>query len=92
VVPGRHRTLHTVGETVLTDTCQSRLQNEVHFPFIVGDRNTPINRREGYDVVGANALCPGHFGFWHYPAGGKPYKLLASAPANPSGWSVSIAP
>jgi hypothetical protein len=84
------RQVKTVGETVLTDTCNSKPGDRVTFPFVVGEKNTPVNTTQGHDVIGANTLCPGRFGFWHYPAGGSPYKVLSSAPAEMSGYSVSI--
>jgi hypothetical protein len=85
-----HRTLTVRGETVLTDPCASGA-TEVAQPFIVGTTNTLRNKQQGTVVVGANALCPGTFDYWKYPAGGDPVMTLPSAPQEPSGDSVSIA-
>jgi hypothetical protein len=85
-----HSTLAVKGETVLTDPCDSGA-TEVAQPFIVGTKNTLRNKQQGTVVVGANALCPGTFDYWNYPAGGDPIMTLPSAPQEPSGDSVSIA-
>jgi hypothetical protein len=88
----RKRTgLVTVGSTVLTDNCNGD-GAVVAFPFIVGERNTPVNREEGYTVVGGNAACSGRFGYWQYLAGGNPSRVLPFAPAQPTGSAVSIGP
>jgi hypothetical protein len=85
---GTTLTLH--GETVLTDPCDSG-STKVAQPFIVGTKNTLRNKMQGTIVVGGNALCPGTFDYWKYPAGGDPVMTLPSAPQEPSGDSVSIA-
>ncbi|MGA2759186.1 MAG: hypothetical protein ABSF08_02545 [Candidatus Cybelea sp.] len=77
------------GETVLTDPCDSGY-TEIAQPFIVGTKNTQRNEHQGTVVVGGNALCPGTFDYWKYPAGGNPIMTLPSAPQEPSGDSVSI--
>jgi hypothetical protein len=46
---------------------------------------------EGSTLVGPNAQSPGTVGFWHYPAGGSPYKTLGGF-SYPFGATVSLAP
>ncbi|MGA2758812.1 MAG: hypothetical protein ABSF08_00655 [Candidatus Cybelea sp.] len=84
-------TLTSHGETILSDPCDSGLTDVVQ-PFIVGAKNTPQNKMQGTVVVGGNAFCPGTFDYWKYPAGGDPIMTLPSAPQEPVGQSVSIAP
>ena len=84
--------LKKVGKTVLTDTCNG-VRAEVEQPFIVGNENTPANRRQGNVVVGGNMACAGTFDYWNYPAGGNPIETFPSY--NNYSWlsqSVSIAP
>ena len=81
--------LTEVGVTVLSDTCDSGYDTVVQ-PFIVGYRNTPVNKREGVSVVGGNIKCSGRFDYWNYPNGGAPFKYLPSGPGAPSGQSVSL--
>jgi hypothetical protein len=83
-------TLTAKGETILADPCDSG-DTEVAQPFIVGLKNTLLNKQQGSVVVGGNALCPGTFDYWKYPEGGNPIMTLPSAPQEPSGDSVSIA-
>ncbi len=78
-----------VGKTVLTDSCKN--SNVVYAPFIVGEKNTPVNPSQGHTVIGANAFCSGEVAFWPYPGGGALRKTLQSAPDKPSGAVVSIA-
>lgn len=86
-------TLTEVGETVFSDTpCDNR--TEIPQPFVVGKKNTPLNKVQSKTVIGTNVECPGssaNIGFWHYPKGGNPYKNYKFGFA-PSGQSVSIAP
>jgi hypothetical protein len=87
-------TLSPHGETVLTDTCYSDYADVVN-PFIVGEKNTPLNRKEGRVVIGANLWCNdagGGFGieFWHYPAGGNPFKKCGDTLAEPYGAALSL--
>jgi hypothetical protein len=84
-------TLTSQGETILSDPCDSGLTDVIQ-PFIVGAKNTPNTKMQGTVVVGGNAFCPGTFDYWKYPAGGDPIKTLPSAPQEPVGQSVSIAP
>jgi hypothetical protein len=81
--------LTSQGETILSDTCYADY-TDVSAPFVVGTKNTPKNKEQGMVVVGSNALCPGTFDYWAYPAGGAPTMSLPSAPEEPSGESVSI--
>ena len=65
------------GETILTDTCQSSYTGVD--PFILGEKNTPVNDRQGNVLVGTNTWCTSKgkylIEFWHYPRGGNPYKV-----------------
>lgn len=79
-----------VGKTLLKGTCEGAVR--VWYPFIVGTQNTPVNHSQAHEVVGPDAGCPGQFGYWHYPAGGAPYKTMNSAPTDITGDSVSISP
>lgn len=83
--------LIVVGTTVLSDRCHMA-DSDVVEPFIVGASNTPVNEEQGTMVVGGNLSCKHRFDYWAYPAGGNPAKTLQSAPEEPYGASVSIAP
>jgi hypothetical protein len=79
--------LKVVGSTQVT--CYDR-GNDLHAPFIVGKRNTPVNRQEGDAIVGADYFCSSDaLEFWHYPVGGNPFKTIALDEA-PNGQAVSI--
>jgi hypothetical protein len=81
-------TLSASRETLLHDNCDDQY-NDVVQPFVVGAKNTPVNDKEGSAVVGGNQLCgSGAYGFWHYPAGGSPFKEFDYVS---NGQSVSIA-
>jgi len=71
------KTVKSHGETILTDTCYNGYTAVT--PFIVGDKNTPVNDRQGKVLVGTNTWCSqsGDYviEFWHYPSGGNPYKV-----------------
>ena len=86
-------TLTVVGETVLSDDCESDYVDDVN-PFIVGKKNTPVNHKQGKVLVGPNLWCPdagtSAVDYWPYPAGGLPFKKLPSPPADPYGAAVSI--
>jgi hypothetical protein len=75
---GRRPTLNVVNTVHLTYTCDSSYETGVFEPFVVGTRNTPVNDVEGRVLVGGNAPCKDsgldEVEFWHYPAGGDPYK------------------
>jgi hypothetical protein len=81
------------GETVITDTCYSDYVDDVN-PFIVGKKNTPVNRVQGKVDVGPNLWCndagTSAVDFWKYPAGGNPFKRLNSPPSEPYGAAVSL--
>lgn len=77
------------GVTNLYGNCRENYLDIVQ-PFIVGAKNTPLNRTQGTQVVGGNLLCSDAVDIWKYPAGGSPHSELESAPAYPVGESVSI--
>ncbi len=58
--------------------CLYRGYVDVVNPFVVGKKNTPVNRQQGTVVVGSNLYCAEYdvegIEFWHYPQGGNPYK------------------
>ncbi|MGB6522457.1 MAG: hypothetical protein WBE83_11865 [Candidatus Cybelea sp.] len=86
-------TLTLRGYTNLTGDCFNDYA-DVGNPFIVGKRNTPVNRRQGKVVIGVNLWCNDNgtsgVSFWHYPAGGDPFKTLEHVPAEPYGSAVSL--
>jgi hypothetical protein len=72
-------TLHEVGRTLLSDTCYAEWEIELA-PFILGLKNTPVNREESKVVVANNSRCADQGAkLWKYTAGGYPYKAIASA-------------
>lgn len=75
-------TLTSAGEVVLADTCY-RGYVAVLNPFVVGKKNTPVNREQGTVVVGSNSYCLENdsegIEIWHYPQGGNPYKKYTTA-------------
>ncbi|HLY01622.1 MAG TPA: hypothetical protein VKR56_03910 [Candidatus Cybelea sp.] len=79
-------TLTLEGTTVLGDTCGG----DVVQPFIVGEKNAPVNEKQGKVVIGASRNCIDTIPFWHYPASGDPFKTI-TGPELPYGQSVSIA-
>jgi hypothetical protein len=89
----KNLTLTGVSETFLSDDCYGD-NVDVYSPFIVGKKNTPINDTQGNVLVDPNLAClfvgPGKVDYWHYPAGGLPFKVLQSPPADPYGAAVSI--
>jgi hypothetical protein len=88
----RDTTLTEVGRTVLSDDCHSGYV-DIADPFVVGKKNTPVNNRQGTVVLGPNLWCAddgARVDYWHYPAGGFPFKRLPSVPADPYGAAVSI--
>ena len=82
-------TLTKTGETDLSDTCYNNYVDTV-VPFVVGKKNTPINKKMGKSVIGGNLWCEGTFETWKYPAGGTPSSSLAGAPLEAYGSSISI--
>jgi hypothetical protein len=83
-------TLTIENETDLADTCGGE-GVEVNTPFVVGAKNTPVNKAQGSVLIGSDFDCDGKEGlaFWHYPAGGDPYRRVGF---EPEGQVVSIAP
>jgi hypothetical protein len=73
---GKALTFHH--EAILTDTCNGA-STSIAAPFILGEKNTPVNDRQGRVIVGINLLCTGaglyEIEFWHYPQGGNPFKV-----------------
>jgi hypothetical protein len=61
----------------------------VQQPFIVGNKNTPVNSQRGTAVVGPPGCGSGLFDHWAYPSGTY-VKSLFDAPISPQGQSVSI--
>jgi hypothetical protein len=67
-------TLSSSGEVVLTNTCESDY-NDVVNPFLVGKKNTPVNKTQAKVVLGADLWCDNdQLSVWHYATGGNPYK------------------
>jgi hypothetical protein len=58
-------------------------------PFVVGAKNTPLNRKQGTTVIGGNEGCDSLFGYWDYPAGGDPVKATFG-PSQVGGAAVSL--
>jgi hypothetical protein len=87
-------TLTYVSETILSDDCYNDYVDVVN-PFIVGKTNTLFKGKQGTTIIGPNLWCvdggSGRVDYWHYPAGGLPYKYLSMASADPYGSAVSIA-
>ncbi|MGA2761109.1 MAG: hypothetical protein ABSF08_12430 [Candidatus Cybelea sp.] len=85
-------TLTFVSETVLSDDCYNDYTDVVN-PFFVGKTNTLFHGKQAKAVIGANLWCPdggqGKVDWWHYPAGGLPYKKFASS-SDPYGAAVSL--
>ncbi len=81
--------LKSIGTTVLEDQCGN---NNVYQPFIVGEKNTPVNEKQGAAVVGVNSTCTQPIDFWAYAKGGEPTYAITNGPSNPQGLAVSIAP
>ena len=86
--------LNSTEMVTLTDNCDGS-QTQVEQPFIVGDKNTPMNKMQGKVLVGINDVClddgESKVNYWPYPAGGAPTFSLSSPPPFPTGLSVSIA-
>jgi hypothetical protein len=79
-------TLTLEGTTLLEGTCGG----DVVQPFVLGQKNTPVNKKQGKLLIGVSRNCIDTIPFWHYPAGGDPFKTI-TGPALPYGQSVSIA-
>ncbi len=79
------------GETLLTDTCFNT-ETDIVVPFVVGSKNTPVNKTLGKTVAGGNLYCVGNsadVSDWVYPAGGGVLVTFANGPVEPYGASVS---
>jgi hypothetical protein len=62
-------------------------------PFILGNKNTPVNSRQGKIVVGTNPLCSGSeagISYWKYPAGGDPSSSFETSDYQHNVATVSI--
>jgi|HubBroStandDraft_5_1064220.scaffolds.fasta_scaffold04630_6 hypothetical protein len=79
--------LITVGRTLLRDKACGGAK--AYQPFMVGKRNTPVNKEEAALIVGSNLSCGYRLDYWRY-TGGKLQRHLSDAPRNPFGESVSI--
>lgn len=79
--------------TVLTDNCYNDYVDVIG-PFILGEKNTPVNHTRGYSIVGPNLWCAdantAKVDFWKYPKGGLPARALPNPPGAPYGAAVSI--
>lgn len=80
-------TLTSHGQVLLGDTCDGGYSHVIQ-PFIVGHKNTPLNKKQSKVVVGGNQFCAADLRFWHYPAGNTPFKSFTF---QSGGQSVSIA-
>jgi hypothetical protein len=80
------------GETVPQDDCYGS-GAYLRSPFIVGKKNMPVNHEQGKTVVGSdeNYGCGG-IEFWHYPAGGLPFKRYALRGTGYHDLAVSLKP
>lgn len=79
--------LQAAGSTTLSDDCSGTYLDFVQ-PFVVGKKNTPVNRKQGTTVIAGNSNCAKRLDIWAYPAGGAPTKTLN--PLGASGESVSL--
>lgn len=83
--------LHEIGKTVLKGSCNGGTVDVV-MPFVVGNKNTPVNESQGHVVIGGNLDCSGRdtsLWFWRYPRG-REYKSYPIASFEPNGQVVSI--
>lgn len=77
-------------EVVLLPSCSSE-NADVVSAFIVGKKNTPLNKERAKFVVGPGSSCSGGVTLWHYPSG-TPYKSFTVSAGTVYGVSVSLAP
>lgn len=82
-------TLSIIGNVALSDSCNQNYV-DVEQPFLVGRRNTPVNKTAATVVVGGNLWCSNVVDFWTFLQGGNPHSTLGEAPQSPYGQSVSI--
>ncbi len=87
------KTLVFRSQTLLSDNCYKDYVDVVS-PFVVGKTNTLFYGKQGNALVGINLWCPdggkSEVDYWHYPAGGLPYKNVSGASSEPYGAAVSI--
>ncbi|HET6276792.1 MAG TPA: hypothetical protein VFE16_12750 [Candidatus Cybelea sp.] len=83
--------LTEVGYTELKEKCQGCYVS-LPVPFIVGEKNPPVNDQQGTSVVGAVTMYANLIYVWKYPGGGRPVRKIANPPARPYSEAVSIAP
>jgi hypothetical protein len=76
-----------VGKTGLPDPCGN---SDVLQPFIVGRKNTPNNREQGFGAIGSNNSCLTNVDIWRYPAGGNPSYIIKAPEKVTFGSVVSI--
>jgi hypothetical protein len=85
--------LTVTGTTALEDTCYNDYVDLAN-PFLLGKKNTPVNRSESRTVLGANLWCAdagtAKVDFWKYPQGGEPQSSLPNPPGAPYSAAVSI--
>jgi hypothetical protein len=81
--------LTVVGSTPLLDNCNGS-QVDVVQPFILGRKNTPMNKKLGQVVIGGNLSCENRLPAWKYPAGGRPVAINSPDPAYVLGQAVSV--
>jgi hypothetical protein len=79
-------TLSYHAQVPLNDDCDGGYSHVIQ-PFIVGRKNTPVNHTLSHVVAGSDDFCSADLRFWHYPAGGDPYKAFTF---QAQGESVSI--
>jgi hypothetical protein len=83
--------LSLVGSTTLEDSCNGG-QVDAVAPFVVGKKNTPVNKQQGAIAIGGNLYCSNRVDVWSYPAGGQPIAVVSPSPNDPQGESVSLKP
>lgn len=81
--------LNIIGSVGFSDSCNEDYV-DVGQPFLVGRRNTPVNKTAATVVVGGNLWCSNVVDFWTFLQGGNPHSTLGEAPQSPYGQSVSI--
>jgi hypothetical protein len=65
-------------------------------PFVLGNKNTPIDNKQGKAMIGPNLWCAeeggsgGGVNVWHYPGGGSPFKNFPVPLKNPVNVILSI--
>jgi len=94
VTEGADGSLQAVSDTQLVDSCYDGYV-DIPLPFILGEKNTPVNRVQGHTVLGPNTWCTNSgyskVEYWKYPKGGAPFAQLSNPPNAPDGAVVSIA-